>query len=356
MTDLSKILTTDPTLEQIDLATVQSNASKIRKPPYLGASTIGDLCERKLWLNLRMAKPEQFTAPQLYRFEDGYRAEDIMANRFARAGFNVKTVDPATGFQYGISLVDGHLRGRIDGRITGLLQAPQTEHVWEVKSCDEKKQAELEKLKNQFGEKEALKEWNVLYYAQAILYMHALNLTRHYLVCTSAGARNTIAIRTESNPDYANKLIVKAERIKNSNQLPCGLGENAYQCKMCNFHSLCYENHVAKANCRTCLHSTPATDGEWQCVKFGNQNIPQNFQEKGCDEHLFIPSLIPYAKPIGANQEQNWVEYQKADGATFKNGKGFYTSQELHAAQDCNAIGDVGVDTIKSVFGAEVVA
>jgi len=70
---------------------------------------------------------------------------------------------------------------------------------------------------------------------------------------------------------------------------------------------------------------------------------------------LFIPSLIPYAKPIDANQDENWVEYQKDNRTTFKNGKGFYTSKELNAAQDCNAIGDIGVDTIKSMFGAEVI-
>ena len=360
MADLTNILLTDPTLQAIDQATEQANASKIKPPPYLAASTIGNLCERKIWLSWRVAITEAFTAEQIYRFEDGYRCEDVLASRLARVdGVKLRTIDSATGYQYSMIAVDGHLRGRVDGRITGLLQAPATEHVWEAKATDEKKLTALSKAKAEHGEKQALKAWDETYYAQAQLYMNQLSITRHYLTCTSAGARNTVAVRTDYNNDYAQGLLDKATRIKDSPDMPHGISDNPawWQCKSCSCHALCHEKKVAQVHCRTCLHSTPVANGEWHCAKW-KQNIPANYQLVGCESHLFIPSLITFAKPIDANPEQNWVEYQKADGTIFKNGqeKPAYSSREIYQAQDYNAIGNNDVDALRAAFNAEVVA
>lgn len=342
--NLSNILATDPTLEAIDQATEETSKNKTRKPPFLGAAYIGEPCERKTWLAWRMAKTESFTAEQLYRFEDGYRIEDILASRLSRVhGVKLRTIDPVTGYQYAMVAVDGHLRGRVDGRVTGLLQAPATEHVWEAKACDTKKQALLTKAKNEHGEKAALKEWDLTYYAQAVIYMHHLGIDRHYLMCASPGARSVVSVRTNADPDYAISLLQKAERIKNQPNLPTGISENPdwWQCKSCTFNSLCHQQQVSDVNCRTCLHATPVNDGEWHCAKY-QSTIPANFQLTGCDQHLLIPTLIPYAKPVDANQDENWVEYQKENGTTFKNGpiKPAYSSHEISACQDHNALGD----------------
>jgi len=350
---------TDPTLDAMDRETEVLNESRPRKVPFLGASSIGEPCERKLWFNWRMAGQEKFTAESLYRFDDGFNVEAVIASRLARVpNVKIRTVNPNTGYQFALALVDDHLRGRIDGLIDGLLQAPTTTHVWEAKAVNETSLSALKKAKEKHGEKGALKEWSILYYAQAVLYMHAFNLTRHYLTASSPGARSTISVRTNADPQFAQMLIEKATRIKESAHVPIGLSTDPtwYGCKFCNFHSLCFEKKVADMNCRTCLHSTPVEAGQWHCAKY-NQNVPDNFQVQGCENHLFIPSLIPFAKAVDANEEENTITYEKADGVTFKNGKGCYTSKEIQAAQDFNALGDVGVDKIKSVFGdVEVVA
>lgn len=331
MANLSNIITTDLTLQAIDQDTEESERTKIRKPPYLGASTIGESCERKIWLAWRMAVVEKFTAMQLYRFEDGYHVENVIASRLGRvSGLTLRTIDPVTGYQFSLVTASGHLRGRVDGRITGLLQAPETEHIWEAKACDEKKVALLEKAKAEHGEKEALKAWDMTYYAQAVLYMYGFGLTRHYLTCSTPGARHTVSVRTNANNNFAKSLIEKAERIKNAPNLPTGISDNPawWQCKSCTFYALCHEKKVAAVNCRTCLHSTPTDGGEWHCAKY-EQIIPSNYQAVGCDNHLFIPSLITFAKAIDANPEENWVEYQEADGGTFKNGAQYDSSHDI---------------------------
>lgn len=357
MVDISNFAA-DPTLEAVDRAVENANQARPKKAPYMGASSIGEHCERKVWLNWRMAKQEVFTAEQLYRFDDGFHTESVMANRLAMAGIKVKAVDPNTGYQFAISAVDSHLRGRIDGLIEGLIQSPKTLHVWECKAANEKKVAELVKAKAEHGEKNALKAWDSTYYAQACLYMHFMDVTRHYLTVSSPGARTTVSVRTNADTEYAKMLIEKATRVKNAQDLPEGISTDAtsFKCKMCNFYELCHQNKVASVNCRTCAHASPVADGEWHCEKY-NRNVPQNFQVTGCDKHLFTPSLIQFAKPVDASVEDNWIEYQRGDGRTFRNGQGIgcYTSKELSAVEDVNAIGDASVDKIKSVFGAEVV-
>lgn len=348
----------DPTLEAMDRETEIINMAKPRKPPFLGASTIGEACERKIWLNWRMAKQEQFTAEQLYRFADGYSVEAVMASRLdCVKGIKIRTVNPASGYQFGIELVGGHCRGRIDGLIDGLLQAPTTTHIWEAKAVSDTSLAALNKAKTEHGEANALKAWSIQYYSQAILYMHAMKLSSHYLTCSTPGARHTISVTTQASPEYAQSLIEKATRIKENPHVPVGISTDAtwFGCKFCTFHSLCFEKKVADVNCRTCLHSTPVAGGAWHCAKY-DQNVPDNFQTIGCDNHLFIPSLVPFAKAVDSNEEENSVTYEKENGMTFKNGKDFYTSKEIQAVEEFTILGDAGVDTIKRVFDAQVVA
>jgi len=359
MANLSAIIDTDPTLDAVNKELEISAQQKKRKPPAIPISLLGDPCERKLWLHFRMAKTESFSAEQLRRFEDGYRSEDVEASRLARVpGIQLRTIDPVTGYQYSVSAADGHLQGRLDGRVIGLLQAPATEHVWESKCVNEKKQTALLKAKQEHGEKQALQHWDTLYYAQAVLYMHLTDLTRHYLTCTTPGSLWTISVRTDADNDHAERLLEKAQRIKDAQSLPTGISDNPawYQCKTCQFSGLCHQKQVADVNCRTCCHATAIADGEWHCAKF-NGIVPKNFQMTGCDQHLFLPSLIPYAKTIDANQDENWIEYQTVDGVVFRNGKQkpAYTSRELSAAANYRAVGESNVEQLRSQFDATLI-
>lgn len=350
----------DPTLAASNQLIEEAAQQKKRTPPALNASTLGDTCERKLWYQFRMAKTEVFTAEQLRRFENGYRVEDVEASRLVRVnGVQLRTIDPVTGYPYAVLAVDGHLKGRLDGRITGLLQAPKTEHVWECKCTNDKKYTALMKAKNEYGEKDALQHWDETYYAQAVLYMHLTGLTRHYLTCTDTGAIHTLSVRTEANPEAAERLLEKAARIKDAHTAPVGISDNPawYQCKNCTFAGCCHQQQVAEVNCRTCCHSTPVANGEWHCAKYAS-SIPAHFQPTGCDNHLFLPSFIPYAKPIDADPDENWIDYQTATGTVFRNGnsKPAYSSHELSATQDYRTIGGSGVEQIRQAFDAEVIS
>ena len=242
MAPLPPIVQPDPTLEAIDRA-IEARARREARRTYLGISSIGHPCGRKLWYGLHTENREVFDAETLYRFEDGHRGEDLMAERLRMvAGITLMTIDPDTGRQFRFEDHAGQFAGHPDGVILGLLQAPKTYHLWEHKQVGEKKQAELVKLKAKHGEKSALRHWNIVYYGQAICYLHYAQLDRHYLTCSTPGGRKTVSVRTDADPVHALGLIDKAKRIIEARAPLARLSNDPswHECRFCGHHSICH--------------------------------------------------------------------------------------------------------------------
>lgn len=313
----------DPTLEAIDRE-VERRAMLETKRGYLGASSIGQPCERRLWYGFRWAFVERFNAETLYRFEDGHRTEDLLAARLRLVpGIQLHTVDPRTGRQFGVSSVAGHFRGHMDGAVIGLLQAPKTWHVWEAKCVGEKGMAKLQRAKAA-GEKTALAAWDPVYHAQAQVYMHHTGMERHYLTAATPGGRVMDSVRTDYDPAAAATLEAKAERIVTAATPPTGISEDPawFECKFCPAAALCHRGEGVQINCRTCVHATPELDGDgrWSCALAGGADIPADVQPKGCPGHRLIPALVKWATVVDADQSQNLIEYETDDGTRFQNG------------------------------------
>ena len=231
----------DPTLAEIDRIT---EAEAAAQPPrdYLGASIIGEECDRKLWYSFNNAPRKPFDATTLRRFEDGHRTEALVIRRLRRVP-GVELWDRhEDGGQIGGKLFAGRFGWHVDGVILGLLQAPKTPHVLEVKATAEKKLKEFKQAVDAVGEKAALQEWNPVYFAQAIVYMYLLDLERHYTVVASAGGREMASCRTEGNSLMARALLAKAERIVSAVEPPARISERPewFACRFCDFHKTCH--------------------------------------------------------------------------------------------------------------------
>lgn len=290
----------DPTLQAVDKA-LEEQERKERHRPYLGASGVGHECERKSWLSFRWASPREVSAKGLKAIQDGHREEDVMALRLRMVpGVELWTVQPDNSKrQIGFSDLGGHFRGNLDGVIVGLLQAPVTPHVWENKACNEDKFKKIAKLKDEVGEKQTLQHWDPIYYAQAQLYMHYLDLDRHYLTAVTPGGRDFTSIRTEYDPAFAMVLVAKAERIIFSPRPPAGISENPawHVCKWCDHYSICHSKGTPERNCRTCAHSTPLPEGGWKCERPGHErDLDEPLQRIGCDAYHLHPDLDPTRK------------------------------------------------------------
>ena len=344
----------DPTLDALDTAMEQGQHRTSRG--YLGASSLGADCARKLWYGFRWALTPRFAALTLRRFADGFHNEDIMAARLrAVPDVELHTVDPATGEQFGFTDASGHVRGHIDGAIRGLLQAPKTWHCWEHKCVNDAKFRKLIKLVETHGEKAALELWDTIYYAQAQLYMHWTGMERHYLTVTTPGGREITSCRTEYRASVGNGLLARAaDIVAAATPLP-RLSEDPawWQCKFCDFAAICHRPRVALAHCRTCLHATPVADGAWHCAKHDTL-LPDELQRRGCADHLYIPDLVPFGKPVDATDDS--VIYETADGKQFANGKHDFKSAELVHVEHASALTDPVIAELRAELGATIVS
>lgn len=305
-------LNTCPTLEASDAAL--EAAQERRRRNYLGMSAIGNPCKRALWYGFRWAQIINFDATTLKRFADGHASEAVAIARLkAVPGIELHDTDEA-GEQFGFKDLGGHFSGHMDGVALGLIQAPKTWHVVEIKASE--KWQDLDKAKKKVGEKNALAEWNATYYAQAVLYMEYAGIERHHLVCTSPGARRWTAVRTNADPVFAAVLKAKATRIIFSDHAPNRIGgPNDFGCKWCDWFGLCHEGRQSERNCRTCLHSEPLRGGDaaWRCANFGHE-LSRTDQEAGCPSHRFLPDLVPGEQIDAA---PHGVTYRMADGSTW---------------------------------------
>jgi hypothetical protein len=323
----------DPTLAALDAVIESANDSRPR--PYLGASQIGQPCSRALWFSFRWTTQRHIPAAGLRRIQDGFRGEAVLIDWLRKVpDIELWTVDPENE-ENQISIVDcgGHFRGHLDGVIQGLKQAPKTPHVWESKICNESKFNKLRKLITEKGEKNALKEWDETYYAQAQVYMRGTELTRHYLTVATPGCRDIVSCRTAYNKTDADALIKKAETIIAAERPPLKLSDNPswWQCKLCDHTALCHGQAMPAVNCRTCAHSTARLNDAhpWTC----ELNQPAiNGDQTGCDHHAFHPDLlVNHAEAVNANPKTGVITFKLhgPDGLTFQNGIGCVSSRTM---------------------------
>lgn len=239
METLESILEGDSLVALIDQQILAEHESE---PPrhYLGASSIGEECSRKLWYRYNGHK-EKFDAKTLRRFADGHRTEDVILGWIGNCqGIEIYTRGDGEE-QIGFKLYSGRFAGHYDGVGRGFPQAPKTWHIVEVKCVNEKAFEELKKLKSQ-NEKTAIELWKPEYYSQVQIYMHMEGLTRSIHIVATPGARDLISVRTDYNKAHAETMLAKAKRIIDSKQpLERIGGPTFYKCKMCSFRDICHE-------------------------------------------------------------------------------------------------------------------
>lgn len=219
-------------LHEIDKAIL----SKPRgKRDYIGASSIGDECSRKLWYRFNKYS-EEFTAESLRRFDDGHSVEErIISWLKLIPDIKLWTRDD-NGEQFGFSALDGRYQGHYDG----IIEIDGVVYVLEIKCST--KYNELCKLKEKYPEEVVLEKWNSDYYAQAMTYCKFADVSSHLLLCSDAGGRNLVTVKTPSNHAFADALLLKAERIADAIEPPNKNGGKTYwKCKLCPFYGECWK-------------------------------------------------------------------------------------------------------------------
>lgn len=285
----------------------------------LGIGSVGDECERRPWYAFRWSHaPERHTGQQLRLFATGTMEERRLIEDLVRAGVTVAAVDPATGKQFEILLADGHMRGKADGRLSGVPGAEKTEHLLECKSHNDRSFKELKK--------KGLKEAKPDHHVQCQLGMHGLGLTRCLYLAVNKNDDEIYAERIKYDAAEALAMIAKAERIVAAHRAPAKLHEDpdakmAWKCRSCPALGICHQREFARRNCRTCLHATPIAGGKWTCARFDRELTIED-QKAGCAHHLYLPALVPGEQidAAGGGNLIDHVTYRLPDGGEWRDG------------------------------------
>lgn len=355
MATLPEEVTESPTVQAIYAAyKAKGQAEKPRQ--YLGASAVGRECARSLWYSFRSCGREEFEGRMIRLFDTGHHEEARFVADLRAIGCEVHDRDES-GEQFAVTALAGHFKGHADGVALGIPEAPKTWHLLEFKTHGAKSFAALKK--------NAVEKAKPEHFAQMQIYMRLMGLDRALYLAVNKDTDELYAERVKHDELASAKLIQKAETIIRATEPPPRINDDpeSWACKFCQFKPLCHGHEpsapavASDVNCRNCIHATPQFDGDarWTCDRHG-RTLNQADQIKACEDHVFIPALLNFAKPIDGGDDRAigvWIEYERADGHRFRVSKSpnDYTSQEL-TQLPAPLVGNGTVDDVKSILGA----
>lgn len=207
---------------------------------YLGASSIGEPCARRLQYQFLGAKRDEgsdFTPRTRRIFHRGHKGEEWMIEWIRAAGFDLKT--EKAGKQFGFEDCEGRFKGHIDGVLIGGPSGFKYPALWENKVLGAKGHASLVK----HGIAKAYPN----YAAQVAVYQAYMQLAENPAIFTALNA-DTMEIHVEIvpfNAALAQEQIDKAARILSAvdhgETLPrAAEDQDSFTCKFCPYKGVCW--------------------------------------------------------------------------------------------------------------------
>lgn len=223
----------------IDAAFFIKRAAEARRE-YVGASAIGNECLRAVQFGYAGVPIDEgrITGKTLRIFEIGHVFEDAVANWLQMAGFDLDTLDPATGRQYGFSVLGGKGKGHLDGVLRAGPVPLQYPCLWECKALNEKSWQDVKKR--------GLALSKPLYAGQVAIDQAYLGLTAPAVF--TALNKNTEELHHELVPfdqalaqQMSDRMAMVVQATEQKQLLPRGYSSpDNYKCKWCDHHQTCW--------------------------------------------------------------------------------------------------------------------
>ncbi len=223
----------------IDAAFASERANAVRRE-YVGASAIGNPCLRALQYGYVGVPVDagRMEGKVLRIFRTGHVFEDELANWMRMAGFELDTIDPATGKQYGFAVLGGKGKGHLDGIIRSGPIPMQYPCLWECKALNEKGWQDVKKR--------GLALAKPVYAAQVAIDQGYLDLLAPAIF--TALNKNTGELHHEFvpfDPQLAQQMSDKMALIVTSTEqqqlLPRAYANADYfECKWCDWYKTCW--------------------------------------------------------------------------------------------------------------------
>ncbi len=262
--------------DAIDAAVLAEHTEELRS--HMGYSTIGDECGRKLWYSFRWVARPSFKPSTLRLFERGHLEEARFVRWLTLAKVTVFQNDPATGKQYQFKGYKGHGGGEIDGVGVGVIS--DDPYLLEFKTHNEKSFKDL--VAN------GVEMAKPLHFVQMQMYMGHYKLKRALYLAIDKNSDNLYDEVVLYDAAVYQKYLARLAALIDAPEPPPRLSNNPtwFACKWCDFHTVCHLKGEPLRNCRTCAHSTPVEDGQWDCAKESPARvIPITVLRTGCDAY-----------------------------------------------------------------------
>lgn len=205
---------------------IEEHQSKLTDPPrnYIGASSIGSECLRKIWYEFKGEKGE--IPPKTRRtFEIGELLECIVLDWLENSG--IKISRKLLNFESKDSLLKGHADAI-------LIEKGIPVRIIEIKTA---KDASFRIFKGK-----GLKLWNPQYYAQVQSYMGMSGVHKGYIIVLNKDNSDLADELVEFDEEYYQELEQKALMISQAQIPPPRISGSPlwYKCKLCKFNKVCH--------------------------------------------------------------------------------------------------------------------
>lgn len=249
--------------------------------PYLGMSSLGYECLRKIYFSWRFAGGEKLTGRKKRLLNRGHLEEPRVVDYLRCSGFFVHDVDPRTGKQFEFTKHHGHVKGHCDGTVF----LNYNWHTLEIKTHADvyfKKVKKINDLKISMPE----------HYSQIQQYMHEQGLELGLYVAVN---KNNDALHFEFIERDEVQLAWIWDReieILTSQVVPFRISENEgyWQCNICRFKGICFHNEPVNHTCRLCQHIEMIKEGGWFCRK-RKTHLTLKEQLMGCRKLKYVLGL-----------------------------------------------------------------
>lgn len=278
---------------------------------HLGASGIGKKCARDKWLSFRWAHKPAFEGRMQRLFQFGHQSEERFVAELRSIGFEVFTnKEPGMAEKLRFLGYKGHFAGECDAIIG-----------WEGKWFLGEFKTLSDKSWNDTKSK-GVETSKPHYWTQVHVYMGEMNLPGCLWLAENKNNQDLYVEWIKYDPAVHEEAKRQAAEIIDADKAPGKIGSGKpdwYECKFCDSLNVCHGMAMPKVNCRTCCWVTAADDGQWTCGKGPGEDrviIPDEVSRKGCEQHLFNPTMLPWEAIDG---DHDWIEYQLANGRRMVN-------------------------------------
>lgn len=205
-----------------------------RRRDYVGMSSLGHPCKRKLWIDYHSPIKPEFNGKTSRIFATGHSREAVIISDLRQAGYKIE------GQQLEFSCHDGRCLGHADGIIHGITKRP---HLLEIKTSNTASFKSFQKHGIAF---------NPTYESQMQLYMHFGCLERGLLVVECKENSDLYAERIYYDEKKAVDLIQRAHDIIFDKVAPPKAEDNK-RCWLCPWrNNMCDEPPVNRFDLKSC--------------------------------------------------------------------------------------------------------